>query len=90
VLRPARPLFLGRKSCLPARPLLERPPFTTEGLWAALKTLPFDGAADVELSDLSDEPEGRRVREVADLRDWRSGLHAGARRVRELGPGDDW
>ena len=89
VARPARPLFLGRKSCLPARPLLERPPFTAKNLCAALNTVPFDGDGAVELPDLPDEPEGRRVREVADLRDWRLGMHAGGRRVRELRPGDD-
>jgi CRISPR system Cascade subunit CasD len=32
VERPARPLFLGRKPCLPAAPLLLRPPFATGSL----------------------------------------------------------
>lgn len=35
--RPARPLFLGRKPCLPSAPLLSRPPFAAESLGEALR-----------------------------------------------------
>jgi len=78
--RPARPLFLGRKSCPPAARLLEHPPFEAGGLVAALGP----GAEPVEVDDLESEPAGRRTFTVADLRDWRFGFHTGTRRVREL------
>lgn len=82
--RPERPLFLGRKGCPPARPLLDRAPFEARSLVAALATVPGGDAALVEFSDLPGEPPGRRVVEVADRRDWQTGFHAGMRRVREL------
>jgi CRISPR system Cascade subunit CasD len=88
---PARPLFLGRKSCPPARPLLERLPFPANCLTSALASVPCAEAVGAEVSDHPAEPPGRRTLEVADLRDWRAGFHAGSRRVREVslpGSGD--
>jgi CRISPR system Cascade subunit CasD len=93
--RPERPLFLGRKGCPPATPLLLAGPLEHDSLVAALAATPprrpVDGATEmaVEVDDLPREPPGRRVIEVADRRSWRSGLHQGTRRVRELLTGGD-
>ncbi len=81
--RPARPLFIGRKPCLPAAPLnagwLE-----ADSALAALASLrehiePGGGKA------LWPEGEGQestaRTEARADLRNWQAGVHAGTRRV---------
>ncbi len=91
--RPERPLFLGRKSCPPSRPLLdrERPVVEAGSAREALLRVPLA------------EPRGRvrlparlpcrwpveegggedhaRERWIADLRDWDTGLHVGGRLV---------
>ena len=88
---PARPLFLGRKPCVPAGPLLapgvER---WVEGAtaWDALNALPGQGAfrATWPVGDgPSDPADGRveRVVDVPDLRNWSTGLHGGSRRMVE-------
>ena len=91
--RPARPLFLGRKSCPPARPMLVGRAQEVDGLADALAAVPVEPRrgeqADVskmivEVPDRAGEPVADRVVEVADVRDWVAGLHAGGRRVREL------
>lgn len=87
--RPARPLFLGRKSCLPASYLLA----PDAGRWveaetpkAALMATPSDS---VVANDGAKElralwPAGpREGHEITDQRNWRSGLHGGSRRVAE-------
>lgn len=87
--RPARPLFIGRKPCLPSARLfngfVEAP-----GARAALEALPWD-----RLGDDRDAPQtlracwpaaeggGDRLVEAAEARIWRSGLHGGARATRE-------
>lgn len=88
--RPARPLFLGRKTCLPARPLLDPKTPVVEGddLLAILKQVPIwdRGGAEVPHKSLeacwpasaSSGAHGE-VRRVFDLRDWASGLPAGSR-----------
>lgn len=82
--RPERPLFLGRKSCPPSRPIFDHAS-EAESLVAALDALAeSDLAALIETEDDSAEPTGRRVLKVADRRDWRLGLHAGQSRRREL------
>ena len=79
--QPARPLVIGRKPCLPSAPLNAG---WIEAACAldALKTLahliePGGGAA------IWPEGEGDagRIEARADLRDWQSGVHAGARRI---------
>lgn len=84
--RPARPLFLGRKPCLPTGRFVQG--------WVA--------APDAHAALLAAAPVGRRLRalwpaasgptdgdmvdrvvELADLRNWRTGLHAGSRAVVE-------
>ncbi|MFZ1431152.1 MAG: type I-E CRISPR-associated protein Cas5/CasD [Geminicoccaceae bacterium] len=91
--RPARPLFLGRKGCPPARPLLVGRSQEVDGFAEALDAIPVEQrrgehsgtvATLVEVPDRAGEPTADRVVEVADVRDWVSGLHVGGRRVREL------
>lgn len=80
--RPARPLFIGRKSCLPAGYLLggenERW-IDADGAHAAL--IAVAGGSD-EMSALWPAAPGEGY-EIADHRNWRSGLHGGTRRVME-------
>ncbi|MBS9478978.1 type I-E CRISPR-associated protein Cas5/CasD [Ancylobacter radicis] len=75
--RPARPLFIGRKPCLPAAPLVAG---WVEGVdvRAALAALGLGGRALWP----ADEEGGTR-RDVADRRNWQTGLHGGASRVSE-------
>ena len=80
---PARPLFLGRKSCLPAAPLLDRL-VEAEGLLDALATSPPPDDAGplrvlLPLSEAAARTDERRW--VTDARDWISGVHAGGREV---------
>jgi len=79
--RPARPLFLGRKGCLPADYLLA--PDDSRWVWAedarvALSALPGPRA----MRGLWPAAPGEG-REITDRRNWRSGLHGGSRRVTE-------
>jgi CRISPR system Cascade subunit CasD len=84
--RPARPLFLGRKTCLPSGPILLN---RTEApdLLAALRDVPRaerpGGKAGPAMSacwpiSLSEPPRSRQVA-VYDRRDWRNQVHAGRR-----------
>jgi CRISPR system Cascade subunit CasD len=87
--RPARPLFLGRKPCLPSCPLLVGEVCTPSG-YEALQRVP---AVDASLQPLRalwpqhDGPsEGRQVHRILalpDLRNWKTGLHGGTRMVVE-------
>ncbi len=94
---PARPLFIGRKPCLPSRPLLDAPPcrrfVEARNTLAALLKVP--------LKREKRERDVRRVRllwsdgegvdyvhvdrdfMLTDERNWVSGLHGGGRRVFE-------
>jgi len=88
--QPARPLFVGRKTCLPAGPILlgvvEAP-----SLLAALATIPRLRRGDPGLlraawwegDDTSGSVGESRVFPVTDERDWRSRVHAGRRLMRE-------
>lgn len=86
--RPARPLFLGRKPCLPSAPLvagyaeggdafeaLSRAPARSESNAHRLRAAwplgegPSDGAVVDQIVDLPD------------LRNWRTGLHGGSRKM---------
>ena len=84
--RPARPLFIGRKTCLPARPLLDphQPVMEGETLRAILARVPLwqrDGgiarAQAVEACWPAGEGDGESNR-VADRRDWISNLPTGS------------
>lgn len=81
---PARPLFLGRKPCLPSMPLLGGL-VEADGLLQALAAVPpppGDAGPLRVLLPLSEpaEPHDER-RRVTDARDWISGVHAGGREV---------
>ncbi|MGM0584277.1 MAG: type I-E CRISPR-associated protein Cas5/CasD [Pseudomonadota bacterium] len=79
--RPARPLFFGRKPCLPAGPLL-RGRVEAGTARQALSALNRTGTG--LWPDEGDRPEGPvRRHDLPDLRDWRTGLHAGRRIVCE-------
>ncbi len=92
---PARPLFLGRKSCLPAAPILVGRR-EAEGVKAALSAEPL---ADIgprrrpqSIAALwpLDEDTSDTTEERFDLRDWANNIHRGARRyavgILELAP----
>ncbi len=74
--QPARPLFIGRKPCLPTAPLLVG---RIEGKDAkgALKALALSGRA------IWPVPQDAPGIDLADLRNWVSGLHGGTRWVCE-------
>lgn len=75
--RPVRPLFIGRKPCLPAAPLVAG--WVQAGsVPEALRSIGLSGRALWPLT--GDEPGGS---DLADLRNWQSGLHGGSRRVVE-------
>ena len=90
LLQPARPLFLGRKPCLPSRPLLDPDParriVEADDLLAALGLLApaedSDRTLRVMLPDSEPAAPRDQVRPVTDARNWRSGVHGGHRLVR--------
>ena len=88
--RPARPLFLGRKPCLPSSPILLRGACPVASLGEALLQglaildeaghmveLPIDEPPEPLLL----EDEGELVT-LVDARDWRNQIHGGERQVR--------
>lgn len=76
--RPARPLFIGRKPCLPTRPIFAG---WTEGDTAHAALLRL-GATDTPGQwPEGDGPEGDRLIDLPDTRDWVAGFHTGRRRV---------
>lgn len=79
--RPARPLFLGRKGCLPSVPIRAG---WAEGATAvaALRDAGAEGCA-AEWPEGEGEDGASSARDLPDLRDWASGLHTGARVVRQ-------
>ena len=88
--RPARPLYIGRKPCLPTAPLLASEPerwVTASTAFAALCALPGRGELLRALWPVEQGPEtgdgADRIADLADLRNWTTGLHGGSRRVVE-------
>ena len=82
--RPARPLFLGRKSCPPAAPLF-RGWVDAPDARAALCQVAPEGATNLRaIWPAAEGTEGAtRTFDVTDRRDWISGLHGGDRQVCE-------
>ncbi|MHC0053652.1 type I-E CRISPR-associated protein Cas5/CasD [Actibacterium sp. D379-3] len=74
--RPARPLFIGRKPCLPAGPIFAGWIGGADVL-EALTALDLPGRALWPM--VGDQPG----LDLADLRNWTSGLHGGSRKVCE-------
>lgn len=86
---PNRPLYIGRKPCLPTHPLVA----AGSNRWAtgntvhdALSSIPGHGEKRA-LWPAAEGPESGdgvdRVIDMPDLRNWRTGLHAGWRRIVE-------
>jgi CRISPR system Cascade subunit CasD len=77
--RPARPLFIGRKPCLPTRPLHAG---WCEAVDAhcALTLIGSTAHASAQWP-AAEGPAGDRRIDMPDLRNWRSGLHGGSRTV---------
>ena len=87
---PQRPLFLGRKPCIPSAPLLANDPkrwVEGENAYLALRSVGGTVTRCRALWPVGQGPEDGdnvdRIIEIADLRNWRTGLHAGSRRVVE-------
>ena len=88
--RPARPLYIGRKPCLPSTPLLADEGnrwVTAETAFAALRAVPGSKKVLRALWPVGQGPETgkdvERIVDLADLRSWGSGFHSGSRRVVE-------
>lgn len=83
--RPARPLFIGRKNCVPSRRLFAGWQ-EGENILAALRTAQLPDTATllrVQWPDGEGVLQGDRVLDLCDERNWRSGVHGGWRPVRE-------
>jgi CRISPR system Cascade subunit CasD len=82
---PVRPLFLGRKSCLPSGPILIGPR-QAESLKAALATEPLAEIGPrrrprvIDALWPLDEGPGQGTEERYDRRDWRNNIHRGSER----------
>lgn len=83
---PKRPLFIGRKTCLPASPLfVER--IQEENLAKALQKIPLAKRADKRNSypawwpvdEEGDHPQANIEQPVTDRRDWANQIHTGER-----------
>jgi CRISPR system Cascade subunit CasD len=89
--RPARPLFIGRKTCLPARPLLDprTPVAEGENLLEILRQVPsWDRSGNKQDEDLSlmacwpmelGVTDRDMIRRVFDLRNWFNNVPTGSR-----------
>ncbi len=87
---PERPLFLGRKACLPAAPLLFRR-VEAPSLVAALRRAPLPAGhaidAKAAVTVWADEeerdelPATQRLLGITDERDWANQIHGGMRRL---------
>ena len=79
---PARPLFLGRKPCLPTERIVAGI-IDADNLLAALKSLPQPTGTAARALLPTSEPRqpGDRVSPWSDMRDWHSGVHGGTRQV---------
>ena len=87
--RPVRPLFLGRKPCLPSLPILAGE-LIAASAYQALERIPPLEKASRKLHALWPVHEGpedgecvHRVVVLEDLRNWKTGLHGGSRMVVE-------
>ena len=88
--RPGRPLFIGRKPCLPSAPLRQKDFITAPTAYAALQKFPRQEDAAERLRALWPLGEGpsegdtvHRIIDLPDLRNWRTGLHGGTRKIVE-------
>lgn len=82
---PARPLFIGRKTCLPSRRVFAGW-HEAENVLAALQSAQLPDKAirlRVQWPDGEGALAGDRLLDLCDERNWRSGVHGGWRPVRE-------
>lgn len=83
--RPARPLFIGRKPCMPTTPLFHgwyRAPDVLTALRESPLFVPNKRPRALWPANEGDLP-GSRLLDVCDERNWTSGVHGGWRPVRE-------
>jgi CRISPR system Cascade subunit CasD len=84
---PARPLFIGRKACIPATPILAGH-ITAPSFLKALRIVARAPGSTVERPDAQwpideDALPGSRIVSLTDERDWVNQIHAGERFVRQ-------
>lgn len=83
---PSRPLFIGRKSCLPSKPLYLRTQHADSAL-SALLTIPAidHQAVSCQWMDYEGLPtlEGITESWICDERDWQNSQHTGTRKLHE-------
>lgn len=84
---PARPLFIGRKACIPSTPILAGR-ITAASLLEALRRVPMVPMSPITRPDAQwpvDEEAlpGSRIVSVTDERDWANQIHSGERFVRQ-------
>lgn len=86
---PARPLFIGRKPCLPSAPLYFGEVVAATA-YKALQVVPLVDEANQPMRALWPPSEGpqsgaevHRIVALPDLRNWKTGLHGGSRSVVE-------
>ena len=85
--RPARPLFIGRKPCLPTAQLFVRFIHAVDAYTALASVKMKNNGVLRALWPLGQGPDTDRnvdrIIDLADLRNWRTGLHGGSRPVVE-------
>lgn len=86
---PARPIFIGRKPCLPSRPLRDGAVMASSA-FEALQSVPTIYGPLRPLRALWPQQEGptegirvHRIIALPDIRNWKTGLHGGTRAVVE-------
>ena len=79
--RPARPLFLGRKPCLPSAEIFRAWVDEADARSALSAVVPVGRRAYAIWPHSQNAAGAHAVRFVTDERNWASGLHGGARRV---------
>ncbi len=83
---PERPLFIGRKACMPATPLFVKRT-KSESLTDALKKTPLSSRADERnrypawwpVDEGENQPKADMEQPVTDRRDWENQIHVGER-----------
>jgi len=82
---PQRPLFIGRKACLPERPIFEAivdAEHVTEALYLAdVGTDVTEAQVQWDGPEQHDSIQKHQETWVSDLKDWRNGVHVGRRMV---------
>lgn len=86
--RPERPLYIGRKPCLPSMPLLPQGSerwIESDTAWEALHLLPKKDERLRAQWPINEGPAVGmcvdRIVDVSDQRNWHSGLHSGTRQI---------